>query len=165
MKDNAKKEDLAVTAEPKAGYGKAAKNKAAAKEPESKDEKDEKTVSSGRDSSTFTLTANGKKIEGLNKGRLALSIVEQAVVKNKGITLPKLKELFPDEIVKPYSVVLSLADAKKFTSKESKRERFFLKDGEPIKLKNETIAVTNQWSGSNLKPMIAIAKKLGFTIK
>ena len=45
------------------------------------------------------------------------------------------------------------------------RERFFSKPEELIKLKNATIAVTNQWTAQSLAPFLKVAAALGYKVK
>lgn len=111
----------------------------------------------GRDLTTYKFNGNE-----YNKGRLAHAIVSQAAT-DKHFGLKGALEIFPDEIIKPYGMIKSIKDAKEM-SKE--RQRFFIKPEEEIKLKDCTIAVSNQWTSERIEKLIAISKKqLGYKIK
>jgi hypothetical protein len=118
----------------------------------------------GRDFSKFTLISGAQKLEGLSKGRLALSIVRFYLQKNKGATMSKLKEIFPAELVKPYGVIQELPAAKRITAK-SGRDRYFMKADEVIAIKGKKVVVTNQWGKKEMDLLIPIARKLGMTVK
>ncbi len=123
------------------------------------------TPTGKRDFTKYTLTHSGGKTEPLSKGRLAVAIVKAFVGKNKSATLAKVREIFPDEIVKNYCVVQPLAEAKK-KSVASGRDRYFMDADSQITLKDKkVIVVTSQISVNEIKPIIAIARKLGMTIK
>ena len=126
----------------------------------------DKAVSTGkRDFTKYTLIYSGERTEPLSKGRLAVAIVKAYVSKNKNVTVAKVKEVFPDEIVKNYCVVQPLAEAKK-KSVASGRDRYFMDADSLITLKDKkVIVVTSQISVNEIKPIIAIARKLGMTIK
>lgn len=112
----------------------------------------------GRDLTKYSF--NGKK--DLNKGRLALEIISKAA-KDKRLSLKGALELFPDEIIPPYGLIKPIAEAKKL-SKE--RMRFFIKPEEEIKLRDCTIAVSNQFTPERIQKVIEIGRKqLGYTIK
>lgn len=113
---------------------------------------------SGRDYSKYDF--NGQK--GLTKGKLALAIVKKYVEDNPKATLAKMEEVFESKTIQPrYGVLEELTKAKKHT--KNNRERYFLKPEEIIKITPKA-AVTNQWSGDTLKPLLVIAKKLGYKI-
>lgn len=128
------------------------------KERDEVEEPKEKTKKKiGRDLTTYKF--NGIEY---NKGRLAHAIVSQAST-DKCFGLKEALELFPDEIIKPYGMIKSIKEAK-LMSKE--RPRFFIKPEEEIKLKDCTIAVSNQWTSERIERLIAISKKqLGYKIK
>lgn len=112
---------------------------------------------SGRDLTKYKF--NGKEY---NKGRLAHAIVAQAV-KDKKLGLKGMLELFPDTLIPPYGMIKPIKEAKAM-SKE--RQRFFIKPEEEIKLRDEVIAVSNQFTKDRINSVIAIAKKqLGYSIK
>ena len=126
----------------------------------------DKVVSTGkRDFTKYILIYSGEKTVPLSKGRLAVAIVKAYVSKNKNATLANVKEVFPDEIVKNYCVVQPLAEAKK-KSVASGRDRYFMDADSLITLRDKkVIVVTSQISVNEIKPIIAIARKLGMTIK
>jgi hypothetical protein len=45
------------------------------------------------------------------------------------------------------------------------RQRFFIKPEEEIKLRDCSIAVSNQWTPDRMEKLLVIAKKLGYKIK
>lgn len=121
------------------------------------DETEEPMKKSGRDLSTYKF--NGADY---NKGRLAHSIVAFYVLENKP-SLKALIELFPATLIPPYGMIETIQKAKEI-SKE--RPRFFIKPEEEIKLRDCSIAVSNQWTAERIEKLIAIARKqLGYKIK
>jgi len=94
-----------------------------------------------------------------SKGRLVLAIVTQYTKDHRNVTLAKLKEVFPDTLIPTTGVLLELSAAKRFSGKTP---RFFLKPDEVIKLKDKTIAVTNQLTSSYLETFLVAAKKAGY---
>ena len=115
---------------------------------------------SKRDFSTFKF--NG---EEYNKGRLVRAIISKYAQDRKP-SFNQLKEAFPDSEIKPYAYGLFrlVGDAKKIND-ESRRVRFFVKAGEEIKLKDKTIAVTNQITGDLLDRFLVVAKKHRYVVK
>lgn len=120
-------------------------------------EKSDEINLGGRNRKTYTF--NG--VPNLNKGRLALAIVT-AYAKEKKPTLKQALELWPDAIVPPYGLIKPIADAKKMSEKY---QRFFIKPEEEVKLKDTTVAVSNQMTPERIDKIIAIARKLGYKIK
>ena len=117
-------------------------------------EKPKKKV--GRDLTTYKFNGNE-----YNKGRLAHAIVAQAA-KDKRFGLKGALEIFPDELIRPYGMIKPIKEAKEM-SKE--RQRFFIKPEEEIKLRDCSIAVSNQWTPDRMEKLLVIAKKLGYKIK
>lgn len=125
---------------------------------EDDDETEEKPVKkTGRDLSTYKF--NGTEY---NKGRLAHAVVSFYVLEKKP-SLKALTELFPATLIPPYGMIETIKKAKEI-SKE--RPRFFIKPEEEIKLRDCSIAVSNQWTAERIEKLIAIARKqLGYKIK
>lgn len=100
------------------------------------------------------------------KNRLVLAIVRSYVESNPEISYAELKKVFPDELQGrgSYGVFNSLNDAEKIFA-DSGYKRHFIQPDEVIKLKDETIAVCNQWGVRNIDNFINKAKNLGFKIK
>lgn len=98
-----------------------------------------------------------------NKSRLALAIITQ-VAKDKRLSLKGALELFDPEnnVIPPYGLIKPIAEAKKL-SKE--RARFFLKPGEELKLRDGVVAISNQFTKERIEKVIAVARKLKYTIK
>jgi len=117
-------------------------------------EKPKKKV--GRDLTTYKFNGNE-----YNKGRLAHAIVAQAA-KDKRFGLKGALDIFPDELIRPYGMIKPIKEAKEM-SKE--RQRFFIKPEEEIKLRDCSIAVSNQWTPDRMEKLLVIAKKLGYKIK
>ncbi len=103
------------------------------------------------------------KGEHHTKGGLVHAVITEFVSKRKNITLPKLKESFPDELLQRFGVVQEIAKAKQFAS--GGRDRYFMQDERVIKLKDKKIVVCNQWTSENIKPFLTVARKLGFDIR
>jgi len=148
---------------------KAAKKKVSAPEQEEEEEEEEekeetpkstkdKFVQGGRDLTKYKFDGQ----EGLSKGRLALAIIKK-YAKEKKPSYKAALELFPHTLVPPYGLIKTVKEAKEI-SKE--RARFFIKDDELVKLKDEVVAVSNQWTKERIDKLISIAKKqLGYSIK
>ena len=103
------------------------------------------------------------KGEHHTKGGLVHAVISEFVSKRKNISLAKLKEYFPDELLQRFGVVQEIAKAKQFAS--GGRDRYFLQEERIIKLKDKKIAVCNQWTSENIKPFLTAARKLGFDIR
>jgi hypothetical protein len=94
-----------------------------------------------------------------SKGKLVLAIVTQYVRDHRNVTVAKLKEVFPDSLIPAYGVLQELSIAKK---RSGDKMRFFMKPDEIIKLRDKTVAVTNQLTSSSLETFLAAAKKAGY---
>jgi len=155
-----KDEDKTSAASEKKGSKKGKKEKAPAKSDDEREEKGEKEKTTatkgksegGRDMRKFRFDG-----EQHTKGGLVLAVVRKYVEKHKNISLTKLKEVFPDELLQRFGVVQDVKKAKTFTS--GGRDRFFLKDDQLIKVQNSRIAVSNQWTSENIKPFLTAARK------
>ena len=116
------------------------------------------TKSTERDNSKFKF--NG---EEMNKGQLVRSVVTQYVADNAGTTFKKLKEVFPDTLLKRFGIFQDEENARVISGQ--KYDRYFFKEEHVIKLKDKRVVVCNQWTAENLKPFLEVAKKLGYDIK
>lgn len=95
-------------------------------------------------------------LKDLSKGRLALAIVKRYCLEKKP-TLKELKEIFPDNIVRPYGMIRSLSEAVEM-SKE--RKRFFINDVDVITLSSgEKVCVSNQFTTNRIAKVIDICEK------
>ena len=105
------------------------------------------------------------KFDGVlhTKGGLVLAVVRKYVDKHKNISLTKLKEVFPDELLQRFGVVQEIKKAKTFTS--GGRDRFFMKDDQIIKVNGSRVVCSNQWTSDNIKPFLTAARKLGYDIR
>jgi len=103
------------------------------------------------------------KGEHHTKGGLVHAVITEFVSKRKNISLAKLKESFPDELLQRFGVVQEIAKAKQFAS--GGRDRYFMQEERIIKLKDKKIVVCNQWTSENIKPFLTAARKLGFDIR
>ncbi len=103
------------------------------------------------------------KGEHHTKGGLVHAVISEFVSKRKNISLAKLKESFPDELLQRFGVVQEIAKAKQFAS--GGRDRYFMQDERVIKLKDKRIVVCNQWTSENIKGFLTAARKLGFDIR
>lgn len=128
----------------------------ALKETEEDEPKEKPKKKVGRDLTTYKFNGNE-----YNKGRLAHAIVAQAA-KDKRFGLKGALDIFPDELIRPYGMIKPIKEAKEM-SKE--RQRFFIKPEEEIKLRDCSIAVSNQWTPDRMEKLLIIAKKLGYKIK
>jgi hypothetical protein len=91
------------------------------------------------------------------KGKLVLAIVSDYCSKNE-CTFEELKQVFPDKIQGSSGIFDTLENAKKIAKK---RARHFVNNA--IKIKDGSIAVSNQWGG-NISDFIAVAEKLGYDV-
>lgn len=117
---------------------------------------------------TFTGRNNDKYVfngeKGLGKSRLVLALVRQYVKDKPKTTLAKLQEVFDSKAIQPrFAVVEEISKAK--THIKNKRERHFFGDSNVIKVGDKKCVVTNQWSAEALKPILKIAKDLGYKIQ
>ncbi len=121
--------------------------------------KDKKVTakSSTRDNSKFKF--NG---EEYGKGPLVRAVVAKYVEENPGTTYKKLKEAFPDDLLKRFGIFQDEATAREISGK---RDRYFLKEAQVIKLKDKKVAVSNQFTAANIQPFLKVVKALGFKIK
>jgi hypothetical protein len=124
--------------------------------PIEKETKEKPKQKTGRDLTTYKFNGNE-----YNKTRLAHAIVSQ-YTKDKRPGLKGLLEIFPNDIVKPYGMVQKIELAKDI-SKD--RLRFLIKPEEEIKVRDCSIAVSNQWTPDRIEILLGIAKKLGYKIK
>lgn len=113
--------------------------------------------SKGRDNSKFKF--NG---EEYGKGPLVHAVVSQYVAENKNTTYKKLKEVFPDELLKRFGIFQDEATAKQIAPKGG---RYFSKPEQLIKLKDRSVIVCNQFTLANIQPFLKVAKTLGYKIK
>ena len=117
------------------------------------------TKTTERDNSKFLF--NG--IE-MNKSQLVRSIVAHYVAQNQGITYKKLKEIFPDTLLKRFGIFQDEEKAREISGK--KYDRYFFKEEHVIKLKDKRLVVSNQITATNLLPLLDVAKnQLGYDIK
>lgn len=123
------------------------------------EEQTEETVSAPfyRDISKFTFNK-----ESYGKGPLVRAVVAKYVEDNPTVTYKKLKEVFPDELLKRYGIFQDEATAREISGK---RDRYFFKPEHVIKLKDKKIVVCNQLTFQNIQPFLKVAKQLGYKIK
>ncbi len=120
-------------------------------------EQESEVISKGRDNSKFKF--NG---ELYGKGPLVHAVVSQYVADNKGTTHKKLKEVFPDELLKRFGIFQDEATAKQIAPKGG---RYFSKPEQIIKLKDRSVIVCNQFTLANIQPFLKIARSLGYKVK
>jgi hypothetical protein len=114
-------------------------------------------VETTRDNSTYKF--NGVE---LNKGKLVHAVVSKYVEDNVGITFKKLKEVFPDTLLKRFGVFQDEETARTISGKY---DRYFFKPEHVIKLKDKNVMICNQWTLENIQPFLQKAHELGFKIK
>ena len=117
-------------------------------------------VKKGRDNSVYIYQGAEYK-----KGRLVHKIIsDHAASAGKGkLSFEQLRTAFPESIQKRFHVFKKENETQALNS--AGRERFFSKPEELIKLKNATIAVTNQWTAQSLAPFLKVAASLGYKVK
>lgn len=116
-----------------------------------------KPKTASRDSSKYKFEG-----EEYGKGPLVHAVVSQYVADNKNTTYKKLKEVFPDELLKRFGIFQDEATAKQIAPKGG---RYFSKPEQFIKLKDRSVIVCNQFTLANIQPFLKVAKTLGFRIK
>jgi hypothetical protein len=112
----------------------------------------------GRNTGTFKF--NGASY---NKGKLIHAVVSAYVAKNKNITLSKLKEAFPDTLLKRFGIFQSESKAREISG--AKYDRYFFKEEMQIKLKDAVIVTCNQITGENILPFLEASGKIGIVIE
>jgi len=90
------------------------------------------------------------------------AVIAQYVADNPGTTYKKLKEAFPDELLKRFGICQDVDTA---TSIDTTGKRYFFKEEHVIKLKDKKIVVCNQFTLANIQPFLAKAKELGYKVK
>ncbi len=124
--------------------------------PEERNE-DAEIISRGRDNSKYKF--NGQEY---GKGPLVHAIVSQYVADNRGTTYKKLKEVFPDDLLKRFGIFQDEQTANEIAPKGG---RYFSKPEQVIKLKDRSVIVCNQFTLANIQPFLKLAKTLGYKIK
>ncbi len=100
--------------------------------------------------------------EEYGKGPLVRAVVTQYVVDNAGTTFKRLKEVFPDELLKRFGI---FQDEQRARELSGKYDRYFFKQDHVIKLKDKKVVVCNQFTATNIQPFLKAAKALGYKIK
>ena len=101
--------------------------------------------------------------EEYGKGPLVRAVVAQFVADNPGITYKKLKEAFPDDLLKRFGICQDVEKAREISG--AKYDRYFFKEDQVIKVKDKKVVVSNQFTSDNLKPFLKVCKELGYKIK
>lgn len=118
---------------------------------------EEPTVkSNGRDNSKYKFNS-----QEYGKGPLVRAVVAKYVEDNSPITLKKLKEVFPDNLLKRFGIFQDVEMAKEIGGKGN---RYFTKPEQTIKLKDKSIVVCNQFTFANIQPFLKVVKLLGYKI-
>ncbi|WP_276131909.1 hypothetical protein [Polluticoccus soli] len=100
--------------------------------------------------------------EEYGKGPLVRAVIGQYVADNPGMTYKKLKEAFPDDLLKRFGIFQDVDTA---LTIDPTSKRYFFKEEHVIKLKDKKIVVCNQFTLANIQPFLAKAKELGYKIK
>lgn len=125
--------------------------------PPEKQNEDAEVASRGRDNSKYKFNANE-----YGKGPLVHAVVSQYVADNKGTSYKKLKEVFPDDLLKRFGIFQDEQTANEIAPKGG---RYFSKPEQLIKLKDRMVVVCNQFTLANIQPFLKAAKTLGYKIK
>ena len=99
----------------------------------------------------------------LGKGPLVLAVIKLHVENNSESTFSSLEAQFPKSIRGSDGVFDTIESANEKYARNNKK-RHFINPEDQIKLQDSTIAVSNQWTASNIKPFISVAKELGYEI-
>lgn len=110
-----------------------------------------------RDSSKYLFEG-----EEYGKGPLVRAVVSKYIEDNPKTTYKRLKEVFPDELLKRFGIFQDEKTAKEIAPKG---KRYFEKPEQMIKLKDRSIVVCNQFTLDNIQPFLEVAKGLGYKIK
>ena len=113
--------------------------------------------STGRDSSK--LTFNGQEY---GKGPLVRAVLAQYVADHPDTDYKKLKEVFPDDLLKRFGI---FQDEETAAVIAKKGNRYFTKPEQVIKLKDKSVVVCNQFTLTNIQPFLKVAKQLGYEVK
>jgi hypothetical protein len=149
-------EDAPITEETNAETTDEQSNQATEVKNDMKAEPAKKTA--GRNTGTFKF--NGTSY---NKGKLIHAVVAAHVSKNKNITLNKMKEAFPDTLLKRFGIFQTESKAREISG--VKYDRYFFKEEMQIKLKDAVLVTCNQITGENILPFLEAAAKLGIVIE
>ncbi|MGP8217478.1 MAG: MarR family transcriptional regulator [Bacteroidia bacterium] len=117
---------------------------------------------SGRNNDKFIL--EGTK-DPLPKGRFVLLVIRKHCEAKK-LSLAKLQELFnPDNTIQPrFGTVSEISVAKSFS--KNGKDRFLLAEDCIFRTSdNKKVCCCSQWTASNMKPLLAIFKQLGYKWK
>lgn len=110
---------------------------------------------SNRDFSKFKF-----KNKEYNKARLVNAVIKDYVEKNPTTTFATLKQVFPDYLQGSNGVFDTAENAQEIYDRTG-HKRHYLKPEELIKLKDSTIATSNQWGVENIENFIKNSEKLG----
>ena len=97
-----------------------------------------------------------------SKSQTVLAVIKAYVRDNKNVSYKKLLTVFPPH-VKRFGTINILSAAKEL-SPDPKRPRYFFKDEDVIRLKNQKVVVTNQWTETVFQEFFVNAKQLGYKI-
>jgi hypothetical protein len=111
----------------------------------------------GRDNSKFKFNK-----EEYGKGGLVRAVVMKYVEDNPGTTYKKLKEVFPDELLKRFGIFEEVEKAREISGKY---DRYCFKEEFVIKLADKKkVVVGTQFTSENIRPFLKVAKELGYKI-
>lgn len=113
--------------------------------------------SNGRDNSKYKFNN-----QEYGKGPLVRAVVAKYVEDNSPMTFKKLKEVFPDTLLKRFGIFQDVEMAKEIGGKGN---RYFTKSDQIIKLKDKSVVVCNQFTFENFQPFLKVAKDIGYKIK
>ncbi len=140
------------------------------KNEETSDEQTEQIAAQPSDTQTKTAKKNTGRNTGTylfngtsyNKGKLINTVVAAHVAKNKNITHDKLKDVFPDTLLKRFGIFQTVEKAREISG--AKYDRYFFKEEFQIKLKDCVIVTCNQITSENILPFLEVCAKLGYEI-
>lgn len=106
---------------------------------------------------------SGVVVNGVNhsKSGAVLAIVKDYCEKHPGLSIEQLKAVFPDTLLRRFGIFQEVAAAKKIANGGN---RYFFKDEQQITLADGKVAVCNQITSENIKPMLDTARTLGYEI-
>jgi len=132
---------------------------------ETTDEENEEQPKDKNATIKFTTRDNSKfKFNGeeYGKGPLVRAVVAKYVEDHQDISFEQLKAVFPDVLLKRFGIFQDETTAREISGK---RDRYFLKETQMIKLQDKNLAVSSQFTAENVQPFLKVAKELGYKIK
>ena len=123
------------------------------------------TITEGRDSTKYSF--NG--FDNLDKGELAVKIIEKYIHDNPGKTFDELKEVFPDSMMgnnlKLIGLIVKRKDVEKASYEYQKKAYgFFKKERKYTSADGVDFYINNYWNITNIQSIIDFAQAQGWEV-